>query len=101
MENYNDTQSTGRDPQLWGIAKRRASFKVHLGTYIAVISFLWVIWLFTGDDSVARDGKYPWPIWPTFGWGIGLFFHYLGAYVSFRENTVEKEYQKLIRNKHK
>jgi hypothetical protein len=99
MENYTDSHSTGRDPQLWEIARRRASFKYHLGTYIVVIAFLWAVWLFTGDDSATREGKFPWPVWPTGGWGIGLLFHYFGAYISPKENTAEKEYQKLIRNK--
>jgi hypothetical protein len=29
------------------------------------------------------------------GWGIGLFFHWMGAYVFPRENSVEREYEKL------
>ena len=99
MENYKDHQSSTRDPQLWAIAKRRAGFKRHLGTYVIVIGFLWALWLFTGTDSNTGDAKYPWPIWATAGWGIGLLFHYLSAYVSTGENSVEKEYEKLTRNK--
>ena len=98
METHNDQQASGRDPQLWEIAKRRASFKYHLATYIVINLFLWAIWFFTGDPGNTRD-KYPWPIWSTLGWGIGLLFHFLGAYVFPRENSVEKEYEKLIRNK--
>ena len=98
MDNYNDSQAPGRDPQLWEIAKRRASFKTHLATYIVINLFLWAIWFFTGDSDV-RVNKYPWPVWSTLGWGVGLFFHFLGAYVFPRENSVEKEYEKLMRNK--
>ena len=99
MENYNDPHASGKDPQLWEIAKRRASFKTHLATYIVINLFLWAIWFFTGDRGEVRINKYPWPIWSTLGWGIGLFFHFLGAYVFPRENAAEKEYEKLIRNK--
>jgi hypothetical protein len=98
MENYNP-QSSAKDPQLWAIAKRRASFKRHLGTYIIIIGFLWVLWLFTGNNSSTGDSRYPWPIWATGGWGIGLLFHYLSAYVSPGQNSAEKEYEKLTRNK--
>jgi hypothetical protein len=38
---------------------------------------------------------YPWPIWTTLGWGIGLAFHFAGAYIFPRANSVESEYQKL------
>src|SRR5688572_7758011 len=98
MESYNRSQSAGKDPQLWEIAKRRASFKYHLASYLLVIGFLWAIWFFTSEPGVPRS-RYPWPIWATGGWGIGLLFHYLGAYVFPRENGVEREYEKLIRNK--
>jgi hypothetical protein len=32
------------------------------------------------------------------GWGIGVFFHYMGAYVYPKDNSVEREYQKLKSN---
>ena len=86
-----------RDPQLWAIAQRRASFKYHLGTYIVMNAFFWVLWYFTGQHR--DNGFVPWPVWPMLGWGIGLLFHFLGAYVFPRENTAEKEYEKLTRNK--
>ena len=43
-------------------------WRVHLGSYLAVIAGLWLIWALTGAD-------YPWPIWPMLGWGIGLLGH--------------------------
>ena len=89
--------SPQRDPELWEIAKRRASFRYHLFTYLVINAFLWTIWLLTGSDDGKRD--YPWPIWSTLGWGVGLFFHFLGAYVFRKDNSVEREYQKLLREK--
>jgi hypothetical protein len=29
------------------------------------------------------------------GWGIGIAFHYMGAYVTPKNNSVHKEYEKL------
>jgi hypothetical protein len=82
-----------KDPQLWHLAHRRASFKYHLGIYIVMNSFFWVVWYFT-SEATTRNG-WPWPVWPTIGWGIGLLFHYLGAYVYPKSNAIEKEYEKL------
>ena len=86
-----------KDPHLWEIAQRRASFKTHLATYIVINLFLWGVWYFT-SQRYDHNG-FPWPVWPTFGWGIGLFFHFLGAYVYPKSNSVEREYQKLTRDK--
>ncbi|HTL08005.1 MAG TPA: 2TM domain-containing protein [Chitinophagaceae bacterium] len=77
-----------KDEELWQEAKARADFKTHLAAYLIINGLLWLIWLFT-----SRDNAYPWPIWPTCGWGVGLIFNYLAVY-KFK-NTVEKEYDKL------
>lgn len=87
-----------KDPHLWEIAKRRASFKYHLISYILLNAFFWMIWFFSGQRSYHNDGL-PWPVWPMMGWGIGLLFHFLGAYVFPKENAAEREYEKLIHNK--
>jgi hypothetical protein len=87
---------TGRDPQLWEIAQRRASFKSHFLIYLVMVGFFWLIWWFTGAHTGGMG--LPWAVWPTLGWGLGVFFHYLGAYV-FKENQVDREYEKLMREK--
>ena len=90
MSNYNDPPPADKDPQLWRMAQKRASFKAHLSTYLVINGFLWILWFFTGTD---RNGL-PWPSWSTLGWGIGLFFHFIGAYVD-QGNSVERVYNKL------
>lgn len=93
-----DYQTTpeGRDPQLWRMAQKRASFKRHFATYIVINIFLWILWAFTGSKI---DGSgLPWPAWTTFGWGIGIAFHFIGTYV--KTDSVEKEYDRL-KNQHK
>ena len=92
----------GKDPALWEIAQKRASFKRHLITYLVINAFLWALWYFTGRHATVEiDGdamagfNFPWPIWTTLGWGIGLAFHFAGAYVFPRANSVEREYEKL------
>ena len=95
----------GKDPILWEIAQKRASFKSHLLTYLIVNGFFWCLWYFTGDhyDTDTGFGKFAWqfawPVWPMLGWGIGLAFHFAGAYVFPKANSVEREYEKLKNHK--
>ena len=95
MSNYKPIPE-GKDPELWEIAQRRAGFKNHASTYVIVTIFLWAVWYFTGGNSGGNDQyNYPWPIWTTLGWGIGIAFNYVSAYVSHKVNSTEREYEKL------
>ncbi len=59
-------------------ASRRVQKKINfyrtLTSYVIVNGFLWILWLMTGFG-------YPWPIWVSLGWGIGLAFQFLDAFV--------------------
>ena len=90
-------KDNSRDPQVWEIAQRRVSFKYHLVSYIIVNAFLWIVWAMSGSTN--DHNGLPWAIWPTLGWGLGLFFEFLGACVFPKQNAVEKEYEKLMRDK--
>lgn len=92
MEN-NRQSPDQRDPKLWELAKRRASFKYNLASYIIINAFLWGVWYFS--SSREQNTGWPWPIWPTLGWGVGLVFHYIGAYVYTGVDATEREYEKL------
>jgi len=100
MSNYRPAPE-GKDPALWEIAQKRASFKSHLVTYIIVNAFLWAIWFMSASRHEGftfweiRWGHFPWPLWSTIGWGIGLAFHFAGAYIFPKANSVESEYEKL------
>ena len=54
------------------VAERRRHRREHVVSYLAVISFLWIIWAATGAD-------YPWPIWPMAGWGLALVLDLWGG----------------------
>ena len=92
MSEYYQPAPPDKDPYLWRLAQRRAAFRSHFRTYVIINIMLWLIWLLTGSDT-SRNGI-PWPAWSTAGWGIGLLFHYFGAY-SNSGDPVEKEYEKL------
>jgi hypothetical protein len=83
-----------KDERLWRQAKKRVGFRNHLYTYLAVNIFLWVLWFFTDY----RTGSYglPWPTFCTLGWGVGLFFNFVGVYVKGdKYDAIEREYEKL------
>ena len=85
-----------RDEHLWRIAKKRAGFKRHLAFYLIVNLFLWVVWFMTMKDAdMMNEYGIPWPAWCSAGWGIGLAFHYYGAYHDDRQSRTMKEFQKL------
>jgi hypothetical protein len=86
----------GKDPQLWQLANKRAAFKRHLVAYLIINIMLWTLWLFSGAQM---HGLIPWPLWSTFGWGIGLAFHFAGAYITHYDQSVEREYNKLTEQK--
>jgi signal transduction histidine kinase len=75
-------------------ARRRAAaqtgFVAHFVVYLSVIGFLAFINLLTTPTK-------PWFLWPAFGWGIGIFFHFMGVYGSravkerFFDPAVERE----------
>ena len=94
---YSNQSQEDRDPRLWAIAKKRAGFKSHLATYLIVNAFLWALWFFTsGNDN---DPGWPWPLWPTLGWGVAIVFNYFDSYVYPEANSAEREYEKLKKQK--
>ena len=53
--------------------KKQADFKLHAMIYLLVNGFLVVIWWMTG-------APFFWPIFPIFGWGIGVAANWWDAY---------------------
>ena len=87
-----------RDEALWAIAKKRASFKKSFLTYAIINIFLWCIWFFNDRDFGNTQNNWPWPLWVTLGWGLGIVFQYRDAYLTSNSNSVQKEYDKLKNN---
>jgi 2TM domain len=78
-----------QDAHLWKLARKRVAFKMHFAIYVLVNAFLWSVWYFTD-----RSG-YPWPIWPTFGWGLGVALNYVGVYRSSGKDMIQREYDAI------
>ena len=84
-----------KDAALWEIAMKRAKFKKSLVAYVIVNIFLWCLWYFQGHDFITKFNRWPWPLWVTLGWGVGIAFQYSDAYISPKSISVQNEYDKL------
>jgi len=72
----------------------KKGFFIHLTVYIIVNIMLVLIWAFPGG------GGFPWFVFPLGGWGIGILFHFLEAFVFSRQTdwerkAIEKEVERL------
>lgn len=81
-----------QDEALWKIAKKRSAFKLILIIYIVINTFLVGLWYFTTGVH-----SYFWPAWPMLGWGFGLVFQFVDAYMTHGIFSEEKEFEKLKR----
>ena len=73
-----DGTSEEQEPDPIARARRRAhaqlGFYWHLMSYLGVMAMLAFINIMTTS--------YPWFLWPAFGWGIGVFSHFMGVFGS-------------------
>jgi cytochrome c biogenesis protein CcdA len=76
--------------------QKKVKFYSALGAYLIVCTFLTLLDYF--DKS--RSGIYAidWVYWVWLGWGIGMAFGFLGAFVvpDFEERMIEKEMEKHV-----
>ena len=82
------------DEELRLKAKKRAdgkiSFYYHLGSYVCINIFLFLIWFYWAGQG------FPWFLVILLGWGIGVVGHYFTAfYTGYAKRLAEKEYEKM------
>lgn len=72
--------------------ERTRDFRVHLSIYLAVNTMLVAIW-------AATTGGLFWPIFPMFGWGIGVGANAWVVYgrKTLTEDEIRREIQRLQR----
>jgi hypothetical protein len=69
--------------------QKRSEFLNHVVAFVLVNALLVTIWFLTGR-------AFFWPIFPLFGWGIGLFFHGLDTFRRpFSEERIRREMSRL------
>lgn len=73
--------------------ERRNEFYTHLAAFVIINSILWTIWAFSGT-------AFPWPIFVTGGWGIGLFadwqefYNEVGGGSERRDRMIQREIER-------
>jgi hypothetical protein len=71
----------------------------HAVAYMMVNLMLWGIWLFASIDDGAFS--FPWPMFVTFGWGIGMVSHVMSYWSEYgggrerREAYIQREMARL------
>jgi 2TM domain len=73
--------------------KKRRDFKAHAFVYVIVNAVVWGIWMVIG---VSSHSWWPWPVFITLGWGIGLVMNAWDVYV--RKPITEDELQREIKH---
>jgi 2TM domain len=84
--------------QMYRLAEKRVKAKIgfysHLSSYVIVNGFLICVYLLTGP--LPGNYSYPWFVWTMFGWGIGLFFHFLSVFVFASKGNSEAQRRRMI-----
>ncbi len=87
--------------------KERQGLIIHFVAYLMVNLMLWGLWAITSvSDLTAFAGgireslPFPWPIFPTLGWGIGMVAHVMDYYSKYgpgaewREQAIQREIER-------
>lgn len=87
--------------ELERLAHKRAGAK--LGWYVHAVVYV-IVNLFIFAISRYGFGSRPWSVYPLLGWGLGLGLHGISAFMlgaggEFRERLVEKERDRLRRQR--
>jgi 2TM domain-containing protein len=71
--------------------RKKRDLQAHVLAYVLVNLFLTGIWLLT------TPGGFFWPMFPIFGWGIGVAFHIRDVYAPAAppEDRIQREMDRL------
>jgi serine/threonine protein kinase len=69
--------------------KQRSGFFSHAAIFACINLMLWGIFFFSSDDG----GGFPWPMFVTLGWGIGLVTNGLSAFSTSTKKLESQEEQ--------
>ncbi len=89
------------ETELRELAKQHVQARIglvnHVAMYAVVNAGLVIIWAVTG-------ARYPWFLWPLFGWGVGIVAHvisyYSGPGSAREERAIERELHRLHTRTH-
>jgi len=101
-----DTRETNVDEELVGTSpevlreqalrrlRKRRDFKTHLFAYLIINLLAWAVWVVIG---VTSHSWWPWPLFMTLGWGIGVAFNAWDVYLRrpITEHELQREIERL------
>lgn len=76
--------------------KKRRDLHTHAFAYVTINGLVWGVWAVIGMMS---GSWFPWPLWITLGWGIGLVFNAWDVYVR-RPITEDEVRREMVRLQH-
>ncbi len=87
------TSDSTRSDAAYRRARRRVKmlqgWYIHALVYVCVIGILWVVYGFVGQS------RFPWPLPPTLGWGLGLGIHGLVVWLGASRRSRDWEERKI------
>ncbi len=88
------TSDEGLREQAFRRVKKRRDLHTHAFAYLVVNLLLWGVWAVIGATS---HSWFPWPLWVTLGWGLGLAFNAWDVYGRhpITEDEVRREMDRL------
>ena len=97
MQTSAPPQATGPQDSLRNVAieqlRKKRGLQAHVLAYVMVNLFLNALYFFSDP------GGFYWPMFPMFGWGIGLVFHIWDVVspADLSEEKIQREIQRLTK----
>jgi hypothetical protein len=78
--------------------KNRRDLHTHAFAYLTINVLVWGVWTII---AVTSHSWFPWPLWLTLGWGIGLAFNAWDVYFRqpITEDQIRREIDRLQRHR--
>jgi hypothetical protein len=78
--------------------KKRRDLHTHAFAYLTINLLVWGVWAIIGATS---GSWFPWPLWVSLSWGIGLAFNAWDVYFRhpISETEIQREMSRLRRQR--
>ncbi len=83
--------------QVYKKAKKRVHFKIHLGFYVLILLFLWLVWFFIFKNN-SDQLFFKSILFLTLAWTLVLVGHFLYSY-KWNNSLVENEIKNLLKER--
>lgn len=84
--------------QIYKKAKKRVHFKIHMGFYLLILSFLWLVWFFIFKKNSTETLFLESILFLTLAWTLVIIGHYLYAF-KWNSSMLENEIKNLLKDR--